>query len=80
MDEAIKVAIGMFTGIVTIAILSVIVSRKSQTPQVIQATASGLSSIVAAAVNPIHTAATNSNPTAPGIGAYTTPQFGARGQ
>jgi hypothetical protein len=64
MDEAVKVAVGIFTGFVTLAIISVIISRQSQTPQVIQAVSSAVANIVAAAVNPVHTAATNANPAA----------------
>jgi hypothetical protein len=62
MDEAVKVAVGIFTGFVTLAIISVIISRNSQTPQVIQAVSSAVSNIVAAAVNPVHTAHTNGDP------------------
>lgn len=48
--------------IIGLAILSVIVSKRSQAPDVIQASASALSSVISAAVNPVTTAATNSNP------------------
>lgn len=48
--------------IIGLAILSVIVSKRSQAPDVIQASASALSSVISAAVNPITTAATNGNP------------------
>lgn len=64
-DEFIKILVGLFAGVVTLATISVVISRKSQTPQVIQATASALSNVVAAAVNPVHTSATNSNLSVP---------------
>lgn len=60
-DELVDAAIGIMVGVVSLATLSVIVSKKSSTPQVIQATGAALSKIVAAAVNPVHTASTNSN-------------------
>jgi PRD1 phage membrane DNA delivery len=61
LDEFIDMAVGIFVGVVSLATLSVIVSKKSSTPQVIQATGTALSKIVAAAVNPVNTANTNSN-------------------
>lgn len=61
MDDVFKYIVAVFTGVVTLAIISVIISRKSQTPQVIQAAASALSNVVAAAVNPVNTASTNAN-------------------
>ena len=76
MDEAIKVVIGVFTGFVSLAIVSVIVSQRSQTPQVIQASASALSNVVAAAVNPVHTQNDNANLAVPQFGGIKTPQPG----
>lgn len=71
MDEIVQAGIGVFTGIVTLAIISVIISRKSQTPQVINAFSSALANVVAAAVNPINTATTNGNL---GLNSFSTPQ------
>lgn len=62
MDEFVSIIVGMFTGVVVLATISVVVSRKSSTPQVIQAGATALSNVVAAAVSPVHTASTNANP------------------
>jgi len=68
IDEFVKVGVGLFTGIVTVALISVIISRQSQTAEVIQATGSALSNIVATAVNPVHTSNMNSNLTVPPLG------------
>ena len=76
MDEAVKITVGIFTGFISLALISVIISRKSQTPQVIQAFSSGLSNIVAAAVNPVNTATTNANLSVPGFGGTHAPQSG----
>lgn len=43
----------IFGGIVLLAIVSVIVSKKSQAPQAIQSIGSVVSNVVAAAVNPV---------------------------
>jgi len=51
----------IFGGVITLAILSVIVSKKSATAQDLQAASSALANVVAAAVNPVHTAQTNGN-------------------
>lgn len=47
-----EVLIGLFTGTITVAIVAVIVSNKSQTPQVIQSVASALANVIGAAVKP----------------------------
>jgi len=56
-----KVVMTIFGGIITLAIVSEFVSRKSVAPQAIQAGGSALASVVAAAVNPVHTANANGN-------------------
>lgn len=61
MENVEKVIMAVFGGVIVLAIWSVIVSKKAQTPQVIQAASTALSQIVAAAVNPIATASTNGN-------------------
>lgn len=53
MDDVTKILLTVFGSIITLSIISVVVSRKSQAPQAIQAISSGISSIVAAAVNPV---------------------------
>lgn len=61
MQDIGKVILAIFGGVVGLAIISVIISKKSQTPQVLQAASSALANIVSAAVNPANTAATNGN-------------------
>lgn len=56
-----KLVMAIFGGVIVLSIWSVVVSRKSQTPQVIQAASSALANVVAAAVNPVSTASTNGN-------------------
>jgi len=70
MDNVEKAIMLIFGSIISLAIWSVIFSQKSQTPQVIQAFSSGIGSIVAAAVNPVNTSATNGNL---GQSSFTTP-------
>lgn len=55
-------ALTIFGLIIVLAIISVVISRKSQAPQAIQAISTGMANIVAAAVNPSTSAATNANP------------------
>ena len=56
-----KEVLAIFGGVVTIAIISVIISKKSQAPAVLQAASSALANVVAAAVKPVNTATTNGN-------------------
>lgn len=60
----------VFGTIITLAIVSVIVGQKSQAPEAISAAGSFISGIVAAAVNPVHTAPTNGNL---GLNSFSTP-------
>lgn len=53
MDDAAKLVYAFLSGIVVVAIVAVIVSRKSQAPAAISSIGSAISSIVAAAVNPV---------------------------
>lgn len=53
MDDLTKIITAIFGGVIVIAIVSVIVGRKSQAPQAIQAIGSSIGNIVAAAVNPV---------------------------
>ena len=53
MDDISKIIFAFFGGMITIALVSVVVSRKSQAPQAIQAVSSAIGNIVAAAVNPV---------------------------
>lgn len=43
---------GIFVAIITLATISVIISRRSRAPEAIQAVASGIANIVRAAVTP----------------------------
>lgn len=52
-------ALAIFGGVVTIAIISVIVGRNSQAPAVIQSASGALSQVIAAAVSPANTNAVN---------------------
>lgn len=61
MTEIEKTVTAIFGGIIAIAIVAVIVSRNSNTTSVIGAASKALSSVVAAAVNPVTTAQTNGN-------------------
>lgn len=59
IDDMGRAALAIFGGIVTIAIVSVIVGRNSVAPQAIQATGGALAQIVQAAVSPQGTNAAN---------------------
>lgn len=61
MDQVEKIIFAIFGGIITVAIVSVIVGKNSRAPEAISATGSFLSNIVGAAVAPINTANTNGN-------------------
>ncbi len=61
MEEFGKVIFAVFGGIITLAIVSVVLSKSSQSPQVIQAGSTALAAVVAAAVAPVSKAATNGN-------------------
>jgi len=61
MNDAFKAIISVATAIIGLTILSVIVSRKSQTPQVISASTDALTRVIRAAVDPVATSATNGN-------------------
>ena len=53
MKDFEQLLLAIFGGVVTLAIISVIISKNSQTPQVIQAGASALGNVVATAVAPL---------------------------
>lgn len=61
MEKGLQAILAVVSAIIGLAILSVIIGRKSQAPQVIQASASALSQVISAAVNPVATASTNGN-------------------
>jgi hypothetical protein len=70
MDKIGNMILAIFGGVITLAIVSVVISKNSQSPQVLQGASSALANVVAAAVNPVHTAATNGNL---GLTAFSTP-------
>lgn len=70
MEDIEKIILAVFGGIITIAIISTFVGQNSKAPQVIQASGSFIANIIAAAVNPVHTASTNGNN---GANAFTNP-------
>lgn len=80
MDGLDKAFLAIFGGITTLALVSVVISKNSGTAAVIQAGASALANVVAAATSPIGTAATNGNL---GLNSFTLPsgqqgvQYGA---
>lgn len=67
MSDFLKTGLSVAGAIIGLAIIAVIVSRKSQAPQAITAISSGLARIVEAAVSPQNTATTNG---APGLNSF----------
>ncbi len=53
MSQALEAAAAIAFAVIGLAIISVIVSKSANTPSVIQASSSGFSSIISAAVAPI---------------------------
>jgi hypothetical protein len=74
MDKIGSMIIAIFGGVITLAIVSVLISKKSSFPAAIQAGSSALANVVAAAVNPVNTASTNGNN---GLTAFATPALNA---
>lgn len=70
MSKAASTLVGIFGAIITLAIISVIISRKSRAPEAIQAISSGMANVVRAAVAPVNTSMTNGNL---GANTFTTP-------
>lgn len=52
MNKAGEVAVSIIVAIITLATISVIISRQSRAPDAIRAVASGLANVVSAAVSP----------------------------
>lgn len=73
MDKVGNVIMGIFGGVLTLAIIAVIISKKSQTPEVIQASASALANVIGAAVNPI---VQNNGSGHNGTNTFSLPNFG----
>jgi hypothetical protein len=62
MDNALKVVATILGAIIAVAIVAVIVSNRSPTPEAIGAIGNFYSRVIRAAVDPAATAATNGNP------------------
>lgn len=56
MSDLSKVILTLFGAIITLAIISVIISKRSRAPEAIGAISNGLAKVVAAAVSPASTA------------------------
>lgn len=61
MEKFGNVILAVFGGIITLAMVAVIVGQRSATPQVIKAGSDALAKVVRAAVDPVSTASTNGN-------------------
>lgn len=78
MDKLTEGVVTIFSLIIGVAILSVLVSPKAQTSQVIQATASGFGNSLAVAMSPVTGAQTTINLSYPSGGGGM-PTFGGSG-
>lgn len=78
MDHITEAVVTIATAIVGVAILAVLVSRKAQTPQVIQAAASGFGNSLAVAESPVTGASTPINLSYPssGLSTFSIPMMG----
>lgn len=72
MNNVLTAILAIVGAIITVAIISVIVSPRSQAPQVLAAGGSFLSRVISAAVDPSATAPTNGNPR---LNAFSTPNI-----
>jgi len=52
MNKAMSTFVGFFGAIITLAIVAVIISRRSRAPEAIQAISTGIANVVRAAVTP----------------------------
>jgi hypothetical protein len=66
MSTFVEAGVTILTAVVGVAFLSVLVSRKAQTPQVIQAAASGFGNILGVAESPVTGTGYNINLSYPG--------------
>lgn len=79
MDKITEAIVTIATAIVGVAMLAILVSRKAQTPAVIQAAASGFGNSLAVAQAPVTGASTPINLSYPNSGGfgYSLPDIGA---
>lgn len=52
MNKATEIVVSIIVAVITLATISVIISRQSRAPEAIRAVATGLANVVSAAVNP----------------------------
>lgn len=69
MEKLTSAILAIVAGAFALAMLSVLVSKSAQTPQVLQSSGSALAAIIAAAVNPV----TMNNPTSNGNNVFSSP-------
>lgn len=62
MEDLAKVALAIFGGTITLAIISVIVSPQAQTATVINSTSGALSNVIKAATSPVQSGASFGSP------------------
>lgn len=79
MDKVLPALLAVVGGIITVAIVSVLVSRNSQTSEALGAAGGFLSRVISAAVSPVATAATNGNPSNNAFGMPALPNIGTFG-
>lgn len=65
MNDALSALLAIVGAIITVAIISVIVSPRSQAPQVLQAGGGFLSNVIGAAVSPVSPSASRSGGSSP---------------
>lgn len=70
MNQLTEAIVTIFTAIVGVAILAVLVSRKSNTPGVLQALGSAFSNALGVAVSPVSGAKTNLDLSYPSSGGF----------
>lgn len=70
MESLTKLALTVFGGIITLAIISVIIGRNSKAPQAISAISGGISNVIGAAVSPQSTETNGNN----GRNVYSSPE------
>ncbi len=66
MNDAVSATLAIVGGVITLAIISVLVSKQAQTPAVLGAGGSALSSVIAAAVSPVTGTGSGASPGAGG--------------
>lgn len=73
MNSAVSAVLAIVGGIITLAIVSVLISKNAQTPQVLGAAGGALSGVIAAAVSPVTGTGSGASP---GSGGGSSGNFG----